>query len=47
LLVVELCGKGGVVGHIAVRELDFCTLLLGDVGGGRVGAEGVLQVLLI
>jgi hypothetical protein len=47
LLVVELSGERRVVGHIAVRELDLGSLLLGQIGGGRVRAEGVLQVLLV
>jgi hypothetical protein len=47
LLVVEFSGEGRVVGHVAVGELDFGALLLGQVGGGGVGAEGVLQVLLV
>lgn len=47
LLVIKFRGKLGVVGDIAVGELDFCTLLFSGVGGRRVGAEGVLQVLLV
>jgi hypothetical protein len=47
LLLVELGGEGGVVGHIAGGELELGALLLGEVGGWRVRAEGVLQVLLV
>lgn len=43
---IEVGREGGVVGDIAIGELDLCLLLLGCVGGGCVCAEGVLQVLL-
>ena len=47
LLLVELGRQGRVVGHIAGGELELGALLLGEVGGWRVRAEGVLQVLLV
>lgn len=47
LLLVELCGKSGVIWYIAVGELDLCALLLSQVGRWGVCAKGVLEILFI
>src|SRR5690242_16941821 len=46
VLVIELSRKRRIVGDVGVGELDFGALLLSNVCRWRVGAEGVLKVLL-
>lgn len=47
LVTVGVGADDGVVWHIGGRQLQLGLLLQSHIGGGRIGAEGVLDVLLL
>ncbi len=46
-VAVAPAGDDGVLGDVGVGEFELGLLFRGGVGGGVVGAEGVVQVLLV